>query len=262
MKLSRLLPAATAIIALSLLAACGDSQPPPAKGPAPMAKPEPPAPPVPTVAAWPPPAPPDTPVAVDLLADNWEFVLDASGSMGSSACGTGGQPRMETAKSGVITFSQSLPEKVNRGLVVFSGQSGPGIQERLKLGSGNSAEFSGLVSRIFPQGGTPLRSAIQLAAKILTAQAQSQRGYGTYHLVVVTDGEADPGEDPGPFTKNLVTTTAIMVHVIGFCVDGKHSLDLKGYTQYASASNPEALARGLKAILAESTTFTDSKFPQ
>jgi Ca-activated chloride channel family protein len=260
MKLSGLLPAAIAVVALSLLAACNDSPPPPvAKAPAPKAQPERPA---PTVVAWPPPAPPDTPVAADLLADNWEFVIDASGSMGSSACGTGGQPRMETAKSGVIKFSQSLPEKVNRGLVVFSERSRPGIQEWLKLGSGNRAEFTRLVSMIQPQGGTPLRSSIQLAAKILTAQAQSQRGYGTYHLVVVTDGEADQGEDPGPYTKDLVTTTAIAVHVIGFCVDGKHSLDLKGYTQYASASNPETLEQGLKAILAESSTFTDSKFPQ
>jgi hypothetical protein len=52
------------------------------------------------------------------------------------------------------------------------------------------------------------------------------------------------------------------LHVIGFFVDGQHSLDLKGYTQYASASNPAALEKGLNAILAESTSFTDSKFPQ
>ncbi|HEV2037890.1 MAG TPA: vWA domain-containing protein [Candidatus Eremiobacteraceae bacterium] len=259
MKLTGLLPVAVAVVALSLLAACGDSQPPASKAPAPKAEP---VQSVPPVAAWPPPAPPDTPVAQDLLADNWEFVIDASGSMGSSACGTGGQPRMETAKSGVITFNQSLPEKANRGLVVFSERSRPGIQEWLKLGSGNRAEFTRLVSRILPQGGTPLRSSIQLAAKVLTTQAQMQRGYGTYHLVVVTDGEADEGEGPGPYTKNLVTTTAITVHVIGFCVDGKHSLDLKGYTQYASASNPATLEKGLKAILAESSTFTDSKFPQ
>jgi Ca-activated chloride channel homolog len=259
MKLSGLFRPATAVVALSLLAACTDSQPPAAKAPAPRAQSERSA---PTVAAWPPPAPPDTPVAPDLMADNWEFVIDASGSMGSSACGTGGLPRMETAKSGVIKFSQSLPEKVNRGLVVFSERSRQGIQEWLKLGSGNRAEFSRLVSIILPEGGTPLRSAIQLAAKVLTAQAQSQRGYGTYHLVVVTDGEAEGGEDPGPSAKNLVTTTAITMHVIGFCVDGKHSLDLTGYTQYASASNPEALEKGLQAILAESSTFTDSEFPQ
>jgi len=215
-----------------------------------------------SVVAWPPPAPADQPVVANLLADNWEFVIDASGSMGSSACGTGGQPRMETAKRGVIAFSQSLPEKANRGLVVFSENSRPGIVEWLRLGSGNRADFANLVASIQPHGGTPLRSAIQLAAKLLTTQAQMQRGYGTYHLVVVTDGEADKGEDPADFTKMLVSTTAITVHVIGFCVDGQHSLDLKGYTQYASASNPAALEKGLNAILAESTSFTDSKFPQ
>jgi Ca-activated chloride channel homolog len=259
MRLTGLGPAASAVVAFGLLAGCDDSQPPAPKSPAPQVQTEPRA---PTGAAWPPPAPPNTPVAADLLADNWEFVIDASGSMGGIACGTGGQPRMETAKSGVIAFSQWLPEKANRGLVVFSERSRPGIEEWLKLGSSNGAEFARLVSGIMPHGGTPLRSSIQLAAKVLTAQAQAQRGYGTYHLVVVTDGEADQGEDPAPYTRNLVATTAITMHVIGFCVDGRHSLDLKGYTQYASASNPETLERGLKAILAESSTFTDSKFPQ
>ncbi len=169
MKRTGLLPLASAVVALSLVAGCGESQPPAAKAPAPKAEPAQPAPPVQpvsTVAAWPPPAPPDTPVAANLLADNWEFVIDASGSMGGSACGTGNQPRMETAKSGVIAFSQSLPETANRGLVVFSERSRPGIHEWLKLGSGNRAEFTRLVSRIAPQGSTPLRSSIQLAAKI------------------------------------------------------------------------------------------------
>jgi Ca-activated chloride channel family protein len=251
MRLSRWLPVAIAAVALFVIARWDDWQPPASKDPAMSA-----------VATWPPPAPPDQPVVANLLADNWEFVIDASGSMGSSACGTGGQPRMETAKKGVIAFSQSLPEKANRGLVVFSERSRPGIGEWLKLGGGNRAEFARLVSTIEPAGSTPLRSSIQLAAKLLTAQAQMQRGYGTYHLVVVTDGEADKGEEPGDYTKTLVSTTAITVHVIGFCVDGQHSLDLKGYTQYASASNPAALEKGLSAILAESTSFTDSKFPQ
>jgi Ca-activated chloride channel family protein len=253
MRSSALLPVALAVIALGLLAACDDSKSPTAKAPAGQDQ---------AANVWPPPSPPDQPVAPDLLADNWEFVIDASGSMGSSACGTGGRPRMETAKNGVIAFSQSLPEKANRGLVVFSEQHRSGIHEWLPLGPGNRGEFARQVSTLQPGGSTPLRSSIELAAKILTARAQMQRGYGTYHLVVVTDGEADKGEEPGSFTKSLVATTAIAVHVIGFCVDGKHSLDIRGYTQYASASNPATLEQGLNAILAESTAFTDSKFPQ
>jgi Ca-activated chloride channel homolog len=246
---------AFALVAIALVAAYQNSKSPVGQAPAAQAENKP-------TAVWPPPSLPDQPVAPDLLADNWEFVIDASGSMGSSACGTGGRPRMETAKSGVIKFSQSLPENANRGLVVFSEQHRSGIREWLPLAPKNGAEFARQVSTIQPGGSTPLRSSIELAAKVLTARAQMQRGYGTYHLVVVTDGEADQGQEPGPFTKNLVATTAISVHVIGFCVDGKHSLDIKGYTQYASASNPATLDQGLKAILAESTAFTDSKFPQ
>ena len=33
-----------------------------------------------------------------------------------------------------------------------------------------------------------------------------------------------------------------------------------GYTQYAGANNPDTLEKGLKAILAESETYTDSQF--
>ncbi len=213
-----------------------------------------------TASGWPPPAEANLPVADDLLADNWEFDLDASGSMGSTACGTGNNARMEAAKSAVIKFSNSLPEGVNRGLVVFSEKKRSGIEEWLKLGPGNRAEFARLVETIQPSGSTPLRSSIELSAAKLTQQAQMQRGYGTYHLVIVTDGEADSGQDPAKFTKDLVANTAVTVHVIGFCVDGKHSLDIKGYTQYTSADNPSKLAEGLQKILAESESFVDSQY--
>ncbi len=207
-------------------------------------------------------APPPVPVADNLLADNWEFVLDASGSMGSSACGTGGNARMETAKDGTMKFSRSLPESANLGLIVFSDHDRGGIQEWLKLGTGagNRTEFIKLVSGIRPYGGTPLRSAIELGVAALNRQSQMQRGYGTYHLVVVTDGDADVGQDPSNYVKKLVATTPISVHTIGFCVDGRHSLDIKGVTQYASASNPQTLEQGLKAILAESESYVDAQF--
>ena len=73
MKLSGLLPVAIAAVALGLLAACDDPPPTP-KGSAASA-----------VASWPPPAPPDQPVVANLLADNWEFVIDASGNMTANA---------------------------------------------------------------------------------------------------------------------------------------------------------------------------------
>ena len=251
MRFPYLLPVAIAAISVGLLAACDNSKPPTAKAPAVA----------PAVVSWPPPAPPDQPVVADLLADNWEFVVDASGSMGSSACGTGGQPRMETAKKGVIAFASRCPRRqaaASGGFRATQARHRRVAQARER--EPRRVRPSGVDRR--PGGSTPLRSSIQLTTKVLTAQAQRQRGYGTYRLVVVTDGEADQGEDPAAFTKQLVSTTAITVHVIGFCVDGRRSLDLKGYTQYASAANPAALEKGLQAILAESSSIHDSKFAQ
>lgn len=250
--MNRFLTFLAAVLAAGLIAACGSQLPPDFK-PAPISS---------TSNSWPPPAKADMPVAANLLADNWEFILDASGSMGDSSCGTGGNARMETAKTGAIKFSRSLPGAANLGLTVFSEAHRDGINEWLKLGTGpsNRAEFISLVSGIKAYGGTPLRSAIELGVSILTEQGQRQRGYGTYHLVIVTDGEANPGQDPTNYVKSVVAGTPIAVHAIGFCVDGKHSLDIKGYTQYASANNPETLDRGLKAMLAESETFSDSQF--
>lgn len=76
----------------------------------------------------------------------------------------------------------------------------------------------------------------------------------------MTDGDYNAGGDPSPYVIKVVKQTAIVIHTIGFCVDGRHSLDIKGYTQYASANNPETLDRGLQAILAESEAYTDSQF--
>lgn len=207
--------------------------------------------------SWPPPAPASSVIAQNLLADNWVVVFDGSGSMDSIACGTGSRPRIETAQKAVIQFSRSLPPNVHRGLVEF-----PSPKVSVPLAANNHVAFETQVGKIKASGGTPLRSSMEVGASVLTAQAQAQRGYGTYHMLVVTDGEASSGEDPAEFTRKLVTSTPIQVHVIGFCVDGKHSLDIQGYTQYVAANNPAALERSLKAVLAESEAYADARFMQ
>ncbi|MBI4068539.1 VWA domain-containing protein [Candidatus Kaiserbacteria bacterium] len=206
---------------------------------------------------WPPAAPADLSVADNPLAENYLVVFDASGSMSSSSCGTNRLPRMETAKKGVIAFAQMLPETANLGLVVGDDYD-PKVL--VPLGTGNREEFEKQVMKISAGGGTPLDTWMRKGVETLTTQAQMQRGYGTYTLVPVTDGEANVGQDPGYFTKETVSTTAIMVHAIGFCVDESHSLNIQGYTRFSSASDEKELTKGLNSILSESETFQDSQF--
>lgn len=239
---------AALLVAGSLLTACNDPQPQTASARAPAVELT-----VAPTASWPPAAPANLAVAQDLSADNYVLVLDDSGSMSSSNCG-GGKSRMSVAQQGSIKFGKSLPAPANLGLVVFSGRVPP-----LSLGTGNRAQFEKQVNGTSAGGGTPLVASITLGRDMLTVQAQKQRGYGNYHLVVVTDGESGDG-NPGPLAKEIVTKTAINVHVIGFCVDKDHSLYLPGYTRYTSALNPQTLEQGLRAVLAESESYADAQF--
>ncbi len=178
------------------------------------------------------------------MADNYVLVLDDSGSMGSNSCG-GGKSRMDVAQQGSIRFGKSLPADANLGLVVLN------ERETIGLATGNRKQFESRVAALRAGGGTPLVNSIMRGRDMLVHQHQKQGGYGTYHLVVVTDGESSDGH-PGSLAKEIVVKTPINLHVIGFCVDKDHSLYLPGYTRYTSALNPAALEQGLKKVLAES----------
>jgi len=71
----------------------------------------------------------------------------------------------------------------------------------------------------------PLSVAIEHGYKALTKQASLQLGYGEYHLVVVTDGEANTGYEPNKAVQSVLTESPVVIHTIGFCIRGSHSLN-------------------------------------
>jgi hypothetical protein len=91
-------------------------------------------------------------------------------------------------------------------------------------------------------------------------RAAAQLGYGEYHLVVVTDGEANQGEDPRAIVDVITRKSPIVVHTIGFCIGQNHSLNQPGKTVYRAADNPEDLERGLAEVLAEAPSFDAQSF--
>jgi Ca-activated chloride channel homolog len=208
-------------------------------------------------ALWP-PVDPDVPLALaaDPLAPNYYVILDGSGSMGSSDCAEG-QPRISAAKDALETFARALPESANLGLLAFDAL---GVQERLPLGPRNRDAFIAAVDRVGADQGTPLQSAIRLGYRALTRRAQSQRGYGTYNLVVVTDGEASTGEDPTEVVAQILSESPVVIHTIGFCIDAYHSLNQEGRVFYRSATDPAQLRAGLEDVLAEAPSFDVANF--
>lgn len=204
---------------------------------------------------WPPPGKVDR-LAQDLTIRNFYVVLDGSGSMSEPACKGGGR-KMEQAKSALEVFSKAVPRNANLGLLVFDGR---GVAERVPLATDNRQAFVKEVFAVNPSAGTPLRSALTLARQRLEDQARRQLGYGEYNLVVVTDGVANPGEDPRQVVDNMVTRSPIILHTIGFCISNRHSLNQPGRTVYKAADDRADLERGLQAALAEAPRFTADRF--
>src|SRR3989344_5301899 len=186
---------------------------------------------------------------------NFEFIFDDSGSMVKAKC-SGSLSKLEVAKEAVATFvAKVVPADANVGLYALN--AGPLVP----LGTGNRERFVGAVRDLRADNGTPLKSAMWDGFQELTAQGQRQRGYGEYNLVVVTDGEANMGQDPRPVVEhNFSRRVPITVYAIGFCIGSEHSLNQPGRTIYKEANNPKELKEGLEAVLAEAPDFSVTDF--
>ena len=132
-----------------------------------------------------------------MTAANFEFIFDDSGSMVNAKC-SGSLSKLEVAKEAVATFvAKVVPADANVGLYALN--AGPLVP----LGTGNRERFVDAVRDLRADNGTPLRSAMWDGFQELTAQGQRQRGYGEYNLVVVTDGEANIGQDPRQVVEHI-----------------------------------------------------------
>jgi Ca-activated chloride channel homolog len=192
-----------------------------------------------------------------LLTKNYYLVIDGSGSMDDSGC-SGGLRKIDAAKEAVAKFVTAIPADANVGLLVFDEQ---GIGERVPLGQDRTL-VKQHIHNIMASGGTPLLTAMSDAYRAITLQAQKQFGYGEYHMVVVTDGEANNGQDPSDIVSKILQESPVTIHTIGFCIGSGHSLNLPGITSYYTANNPEELLAGLQNVLAESTEYTTTHFEE
>lgn len=197
--------------------------------------------------------------------DNVVVVLDASGSMRESLRGRDGQrrSRMEAAQDAIITVLRNLPPRTNVGVLVFSGSNVEGEAVSASsnrrgslsarwlqpLGPLNLAELEPRLRRIRPSGGTPLGLAMAEGADALLAQRKGQFGYGTFRLLIVTDGEAN---DAPLLERNLpdIMSRGFRVDAIGVGMKTTHSLARK-VSSYRSADDEQALTRAVQEVLGE-----------
>jgi hypothetical protein len=193
----------------------------------------------------------------DKLRKNYYVILDDSGSMKSDICATGHESRLHAAIDALSAFADGLPQQANLGVMSFDGGR---FTELLPIGKQTPEAIDGLAQRMNVGGSTPLASAMTRGYEALTRQAELQLGYGEYHLVVITDGEATSGQYPDRIINRILTESPVDVHTIGFCIGKHHVLNQPNYLSYQAADNVQALRQGLQDVLAESPTFTVSSF--
>ncbi|MCJ9430067.1 vWA domain-containing protein [Kordiimonas marina] len=189
------------------------------------------------------------------MASNYLIMLDTSGSMGETSCG-GSATKINAAKSAIKSFFRHLAPGTNVGLYSFSSD----VRKVMPLGRYTHEQFDTRIDRLSADGATPLRQALVTSEKVLRAQAQAQGGYGSYNLVLVTDGQSSDGK-PGPVAKAIASDTAININVVGFCTGQDHSLNLPGYTRFSTADSADQLVQSLsKAVKPEQDVFDVSDF--
>lgn len=187
----------------------------------------------------------------DKNIDHIVIVLDASGSMDADM---GGPSRMEAAKAALGEVLKSVPETTYVGLLVFSGLN-KSADWVYPLGPLNHENFMAALRPLEPSGATPLGTYLKKGADELLANRQERYGYGSYRLLIVTDGEASGPTEEGmvqSFTPEVMSR-GITMDVIGVDMDADHTLATKVHT-YRNAADPKSLAREIQNILAEVST--------
>jgi Ca-activated chloride channel family protein len=181
-----------------------------------------------------------------LNIDNVVIVLDASGSMDKPM---GGVKKIDAAKTALKTVLKTIPASTHVGLLVFSASN---VQDwAYPLGPRDDAKLNAAIDLPAPYGNTPLGTYMKIGADRLLQARKAQFGYGTYRLLVVTDGEAnqEPINLVEVNTKDIMSR-GITVDAIGVAMGRKHTLAKKS-NSYRSADNPESLQKAITEVFAE-----------
>jgi len=187
------------------------------------------------------------PIRAEECHDNVVIVLDASGSMNETLAGTR-TTKITAAKSALKTVLQQVPLSTHIGLLVFSAKN---LTDDwvYPLGPRRDEELLRAIERPLPRGDTPLGLYLKKGADRLLEERTKQFGYGTYRLLVVTDGEAQEPQLVDRYTPEIVAR-GITVDVIGVGMSRDHTLATKVHS-YRRANDPAALNRAVAEVLAE-----------
>jgi len=177
----------------------------------------------------------------DNESNNIVIVFDDSGSMSNNL---GGISKIDAAKIALSGVLKDIPEKTNVGLVSFHRGWLYDLQPV------NKVLLERAINSITPDGGTPLSRYIKMGADRLLEQRKLQLNYGTYRLLVATDGEpSDFDYSYKEYTPEIMAR-GITFDVIGVGMESEHDLATRVHTYY-NADDPNSLKLAVKKVFAE-----------
>jgi uncharacterized protein YegL len=178
--------------------------------------------------------------------DHVVIILDDSGSMNESMRGPGGR-KMDAAKRALVKVIEQIPERAEVGILLLNGARASN-HWLVALGPIDKGNATAKVNSIVANGGTPLGEALRLAADELL-RARGKSVYGTYRLIVVTDGEASDKRALDQYLPDLLSR-GLVVDAIGVNMDKSHSLATRVHS-YRRADDEASLRNAIVEILAE-----------
>ena len=170
------------------------------------------------------------------------IVLDDSGSMGGD---------IVAAKAAVVGALNAMDDGDR---IAILGLNSGTILPFTNV-SDSKSHLSALLEPIKSEGSTPLTSSIMTAQDMLAEEAAAARGFGTFRVIVTTDGQADNDGALGVAIGNLAQSTPIQLTTIGIGIRGDHVLRREDIGSFVDVDNVGALQDALQAAVAENTDF-------
>ncbi len=186
--------------------------------------------------------------APTIAADNnVVVVLDDSGSMKQPMAN--GTLRIDAAKQALTAVLSQLPAGTRVGVLALNTRL-DGEPWIVPMGPIGDSNWQARVAEIRANGGTMLGQFSKVGADELLKLRATDR-YGTYRLLIVTDGEAT---DPGVLSSYLpdILSRGLTLDVIGVSMSSEHSLSSLAHS-YRSADDAASLTAAISEVFAETT---------
>jgi von Willebrand factor type A domain len=189
-----------------------------------------------------------------VAGNNVVIVLDDSGSMKDRMRTSQGRvAKIDAAKQAISKVLDALPSDTQLGVMLLNGSQQNG-HWLIPLGPINVAQAKQKIQSIRADGGTPLGEKVQFGMDELL-RLRAKLTYGTYRLLVVTDGEATDSDRLNRVLPGVLSR-GIAVDVIGVDMAKQHSLATQVHS-YRRADDAASFEKAVSDILAESSATND-----